>query len=43
MTYRVHIKLYKIIGLVIQWSAIMSELCVKVRNEIFKCLKFVIV
>ena len=42
-TYRVHIELYKIIGLVMQWPVIMSDLCVKVQNEIFMCLKFVVV
>jgi hypothetical protein len=42
MTYKVYIKLYKIIGLVIPWPVIMSELRVK-SYEIFMCLKFVIV
>jgi len=28
---RVYVKLYKIIGLVIHWPVIMSELCVKFR------------
>ena len=43
MTYKVYIKLHKIIGFTIPWPVLMSKLCVKGLNEIFVCLKFVIV
>jgi len=29
VSYKVYIKLYKIIGLVIPWPVIMSDLCIK--------------
>lgn len=37
MTYQVYIKLYKITGLLITWSVIMSKLCTKAKDY-FKCL-----
>ena len=43
VSYKVYIKLYEIIGLVILWPVIMSDLCIKDWNEIFMCLKFVTV
>ena len=36
MTYKVYIKLYKIIVLETPWPLIMSQLCIKCWNEILR-------